>query len=206
MMNVITTASAARPVNHRSRLPKPRSAPVPGRRPHPAKSRFFEPTNLGVSPCRPGPLTRRRPTWDSGIVERLTIILPLPKGEGRGEGEAPKRMPGALKPLCFLSNQVWFVGSNVKSPANEGLYPLANDPFLLTFPVGQASSPAGCHTVPVPASFCPDSKLQTLSPAPRTVSQWLIPFAPSRLAPSGQDRLCVKSRSGSIRANPAYSG
>jgi hypothetical protein len=21
-------------------------------------------------------------------------------------------MPGALKPLCFLSNQVWFVGSN----------------------------------------------------------------------------------------------
>ena len=62
-------------------LPNSRSAPVPGRRPHPTESWFFEPTNLGVSPCRPGPLTRRRPTWDSGIVERLTIILPLPKGD-----------------------------------------------------------------------------------------------------------------------------
>jgi hypothetical protein len=42
---------------------------------------IFAPTNHDVSPCRPGPLTRRRPTCDSGIVETLTIILPLPKGE-----------------------------------------------------------------------------------------------------------------------------
>ena len=51
-MRVIMTASAARPVKTRSLLPKPGSAPIPGRRPHPTESWFFEPTNLTLT--RPG--------------------------------------------------------------------------------------------------------------------------------------------------------
>ena len=80
------------------------------------------------------------------FAARRTMILPLPRetktaweavlgicrgGKGppgrasgservtrRGEGEAPKRITGAFKSLCFLSNLVWFVGTNIKIPAN----------------------------------------------------------------------------------------
>jgi shikimate dehydrogenase len=52
--------------------------------------------------------------------------------------------------------------------------------------VGQASLPAGCRTVPVRASFCPEPIAQSLKPASLSgllcvsVPQWLIHFASSR--------------------------
>jgi hypothetical protein len=162
-MNVITTASAARSVKNRSPLPFPRSAPAPGYRPHPTENWFYAPTNQVVSPCRPGPLTRRRPPSEPRMDERRTAILPLPEGEGRGEGEVPNRTFGAYKPLYLLSNLVWFVGSNVNIPANEGLYPLANAPFLLTSP-HRAGVPA-CRLPHRPGARLILPRAQSLKPA-----------------------------------------
>ena len=80
---------------------------------HGAKSWFSKPANLGASPCRPGPLTRRRPPWRDGIVESLTTIPPLPKGEGRGEGEAPKQTDRSPQSPSIFKNEGWFLGRNI---------------------------------------------------------------------------------------------
>ena len=59
----------------------------------------------GAAPCRPGPLTRRRPTLRVGIAVSRTAIPPLPEGEGRGEGKALKRTTRTLKlPASRLPN------------------------------------------------------------------------------------------------------
>jgi len=154
------TALEARPVKNRSLLPKPRSAPVLGRRPHPTKSWFFTPTNQAALVWRcPKTFPLRQP------------LAPSPPrfsgGEGRGEVVLIKN---AEVPSPWLAP--WFVGSNLKTPANEGLHPLPSDTFSPPFPVRQASLPAGCRTVPVRASFCPDPR-----PFPRPRASRLVPRA-----------------------------
>ena len=71
---------------------------------------FLKPTNLGASPCRPGPLTRRRLPWHDSIGVSRTTIPPLPKREGRSEGEALNRTDGSPKSPCFFKNRGWLVG------------------------------------------------------------------------------------------------
>ena len=139
-----------------------------------------------AAPCRPGPLTRRRSA--APLAPRASGLSPYSKfirAIRAIRGQSDlPRGAGVL--ACRLPHR----------PGASSAFPRPQTPDPRPF-LAQSLKPAslsGLHCVSVP--------------------QWLISFASSRLAPSGQDRLCVKSghpfwpRAPRLvpRASPATSG
>jgi non-ribosomal peptide synthetase-like protein len=99
---LVTTSELAVQVGQASRLSAPPSgSTVPTSEPHEIGSRSQSDVAFPLTPAlSPGERENRRQDFREsdapGNVERLTLILPLPGGEGRGEGEQAIRPPRPL--------------------------------------------------------------------------------------------------------------